>query len=109
MSFRRRNEYTENYEKKIDTMVEKLLRYKWDGKTLKKELLIHCCEDKEIKREIKMREYESSEQITAMMQKFDKIREEDNDRVDTILSYSQVVKGKGNRLQNFREWKHCEE
>ena len=67
--FRRRNEDTESYEKKIDAMVEKLLRYRWDKQTLKKELLIHCCEDKEIKREIKMREYESSEQITAIMKK----------------------------------------
>ena len=60
--FRRRNEDTESYEKKIDGMVEKLLRYKWDMQTLKKELLIHYCEDKEIEREIKMLEYESSDE-----------------------------------------------
>jgi len=48
-------------------MAEKLIRYRWDKQTLKKKLLIHCCEDKEIEREVKMREYESSEQITAMI------------------------------------------
>jgi len=50
-----------------------------------------------------MREYENSEQIRAMMKKLDKIREEDNDHVDTIWTYSQVVTGKEDRPQSFRE------
>ena len=43
-----------------------------------------------------MLEYKSSEQITVMMKKFDKIIE-DNDCVDTIRSYSQIVKDKGDK------------
>ena len=87
--FMRRDEDTESSEKKIDTKVNYLLRFKWDEETLKKEILVQCSKDQELKREIKMKEYERSEQITLMMKKFDKVIEDDNDGVNTIQSYRQ--------------------
>ena len=79
-SFRRAREDAGSYERKKDSLVEKLLKHQWDRDSLKVELLIHCCNEKEIKREIKMRDCEDAEKITAMMKKFDKVREETEEK-----------------------------
>ena len=63
-NFRRNKEDVDGYEKKIDAMVERLFQHKWDKESLKRELLVHCCNDIEIRREIKIRGYETSQEIT---------------------------------------------
>jgi len=66
----------DGYEKKIDVMVERLFQHKWDKESLKREELVYCCNDIEIKREIKIRGYETSREITETFRKFDRLRKD---------------------------------
>ena len=71
-----RAEDVDTYERKINLMVEKLFQYKWDKEALKKELVTHCCDDRELRGEVKMRECESSKQNSRVIRKFELVREE---------------------------------
>jgi len=82
-NFRRNKEDVDGYEKKIDAIVEKLFQHKWDKQPLKREFLVYCCNDIEIKREIKIRGYKTSQEIAETFGKFDRLRE-DIEHIDTI-------------------------
>jgi len=96
LNYKRRGEDADAYERKIDLMIEKLFQYKWDKEALKKELLTHCCDDRELRREVKMRECESSKQITEVIRKFELVREE-TEQLDAIRSYRDAVTVRENR------------
>ena len=49
-NFRRNKEDVDGYEKKIYAIVERLFKHKWDKEFLKRELLVHCCDDIKIRR-----------------------------------------------------------
>jgi cellular nucleic acid-binding protein len=101
LNYRRSNEDADSYERKIDLLLDHLLQYKWDRESIKRELLLHCCNDPELRREIKMKDIEHPQDIVKTIRKFDAVREE-TEQVSTVRSYRDAVKGQtvGNRRQN---------
>ena len=84
------------YERKTDFIVDKLFQCKWNKDVIKKELLTHCCDDGELRREVKMEKYESSKQITDVIRKFEFVREE-TEQLEVIHSYKDAVEGPTSR------------
>lgn len=58
---------------KIEKMVDKVLKHKWDKNELVAYFLIHCVKDKEIQKEIKMRDALKVEEIKDVIRKVDAI------------------------------------
>jgi hypothetical protein len=90
VNYRRNGEDAYTFEKKIDSLVDNLMQHQWDRETLKKELLVHCCNDLEIRRDIKMRDLENSEEIMRTIKKFESVRE-DSELIGTIRSYKAAL------------------
>ena len=88
--YRRRKEDTDGYVKKIDALVDNLLKHKWNKETLTMELMTHCCNDREVLREIKMQECDTAQKVEQIIRRFDKVREE-TEPIEAIRSYRDVV------------------
>ena len=84
--YRRRKEDTDGYVKKIDALVDDLLKHKWNKETLTMELMIHCCNDREVLREIKMQECDTAQKVVRQSE-----RRDGADRSDPELQ------GRGNK------------
>jgi len=72
--------------------MEKLLKHSWDKATLKRELLTHCCNDREVVREIKMKDCRTPQEIEDTLKRVDRVRDEAL-QVDAIRSYRESVTG----------------
>jgi len=91
-SYRRQKEDAEGFIKKVDSLVEKLLKHSWDKETLKIELLTHCCNDREAIREIKIKDCRTTQEVEDTLKRFDRVREE-TVQVDAIRNYRDAVTG----------------
>ena len=68
------------------------MKNSWDKETLKIELLNHCCNDRDIVREIKMKGCRTTQEVEDTLKRFDRIRDEKL-QVDAIRSYREAVTG----------------
>ena len=57
------------------SLVDRHLKHSYDIETLGNELLIHCFNDVELKRELKMKEYGSVQEIIERFKKIKRVRE----------------------------------
>ena len=97
LRFRRNGEDTDGYVKKIKSLVDKLLKHSYDREVLEKELLIHCCNDVEIRREVKMKECGSAQEIIETFKKIERVREE-TEQVEVVQSCGQNISAIGARV-----------
>ena len=78
--YQKNNDDAEVYFTKIEAMVKKLMKHKWDEFQLTAYFLVHCVNDKDIKREIKMKEAVEPKEIKEIISKVDNVnKEEEND------------------------------
>ena len=61
---------------KVEKLVTKLMAHKWSEEELTAYFLVHCVKDKEIKREIRMRDAKNVDEIKAVIKKMDAINVE---------------------------------
>ena len=71
------------------------MKHKFSEEELTTYFLIHCAEDKELQKEVKMRDLETSKDLKIMIRKLDQVRTETNN-VNVIRSFSSVVKNNSN-------------
>lgn len=64
------------YFEKVERLVKKLIKHSWTEEQLNAYFLVHCVKDKEIKREIRMREARKIDEIKSIIQKVDAINVE---------------------------------
>lgn len=73
LNYEQGNDSAEIFIDKIKKMTKKLMNHKWDEEEIEKCLLIHCVGDKEVKKEIEMRELKTSDQIKSTIKKVEKV------------------------------------
>ena len=74
LNYRRGSESLEDYFKNIKKFAAKLASYKWNEEELEKEILLHCLDDKEIIKEVEMRDKKEMGDIKETMKKMDTIQ-----------------------------------
>ena len=93
LSYELAEDSAEEYFEKIDVLVEKLLKHKWDKEELTKCLLMHCTKDEEIKKEIKMRDAKSATEMKSIIKKITEIKTEHRGKqVNTVRTYSEAAR-----------------
>ena len=91
LEFRLGSETAETYFEKIENLTDRLLSHKWDKETLQAYLLVHCANDRDIKREVKMREDKTTEEIKKTIKKMVTLNRE-SEQINTIKSYKDATK-----------------
>lgn len=101
LNYRRGDEDLDIYVKRVDDLVDKLMSHKWEKEDIRKELLVHCCNDQEIGRNVGMKEAGNSTEIIAEMRKFEKFRVT-SEEINVIRNYKDAVtKNLGIRQPKF--------
>jgi len=90
LNYRRGDEDLDIYVKRVDDLVDKLMSHKWEKEDIRKELLVHCCNDQEIGRNVGMKEAGNSTEIIAEMRKFEKFRVT-SEEINVIRNYKDAV------------------
>ena len=93
--YKRGGDSAEVYFKKIEKLVKNIMKHKFNEDELTTYFLLHCAEDKELEKEVKMRDLETSKDLKIMIKKLDQVRTETNN-VNVIRSFSSVVKNNSN-------------
>lgn len=102
MEYRKGSNTAEKFFEDVNRMTEKLLRHKWDKNELTKYFLIHCVDDKEIQKEIKMRETTDVEEIEKIIKKMDNIMMEEEVAPIKRLTFAEIARGE----KKFREYQN---
>ena len=63
INYKRNGEHLAIYKKKIEEMADKILSHKWEKEELMKELIMNSCKDSKIKKKIKSKKIEKTEEI----------------------------------------------
>jgi hypothetical protein len=94
------------YFEKVETLVKKLMRHRWNEEELVAYFLIHCVKEKEIKREIRMREASTVAEIKAIIAKVDAINIEVSGIAATQRkeTFAKVVQ-KRNDFENLQKYR----
>jgi len=71
--YEKENDIAPVFFEKIEKMVDQILQHKWDKNELIAYFLVHCVKDKEIQKEIKMRDAVKVEEIKEVIRKVDAI------------------------------------
>lgn len=90
LNYRRGDEDLDIYVKRVDDLVDKLMTHKWEKEDIRKELLVHCCNDQEICRNVGMKDAGNSTEIIAEMRKFEKVRVTSED-INVVRNYKDAV------------------
>jgi len=95
---------------KVETLVKKLMKHRWNEEELMAYFLVHCLKDKEIKREIRMREAKTVLEIKAIVSKVDAINIEVSgiNATQRKETFAKVVQKRQNfeNLQKHREYQY---
>jgi hypothetical protein len=74
----RKEEDAEVYFRKVETLVDNVLRHKFEKTELMQYFLVHCLNDKETAKEIKLRDAVKEDTIKEVIKKMDSIKEDNN-------------------------------
>ena len=109
LNYRKGSDSAQKYFKKIDTFVDKILSHKLNKTELTTFLLIHCLGDKNVKKEMRMRDVTKSKDIKDLISKLEEIEKEDiverqSIEINAIKStYADVMKRNNNEKKEFRQ------
>ena len=94
LSFRRKADPADVYFKKVDKMVENILSHNITKEELTAFFLVHCADDVELEKEIKMRDIEEVDQIKKTVKKLDEVRHKERE-VNTVATgeWTTIVRG----------------
>lgn len=96
LSYEQGSDSAETFIEKIKKMTKKLIAHKWDEEEIEKCLLTNCVRDREVKKEIEMKDLKTSEEIKATIKKLEK--------VNKIMGHINVVKTSP-VVQNYRSYR----
>ena len=103
ITYAKNGETAEEYFEKIEKIVDRLLQHKWEKEDLMQTLLVHCNRSEEIRREIKLRDIQSSVDIKIVMKKLDDLKIDDRvSQVNAMRPYNEIVKEKP-RIERTRQ------
>lgn len=89
---------------KVDKLVDKIMRHKWEKNELVAYFLVHCVKDNNTRREIKMRDATKVDQIKDVIKKLDSINNEvfDVAVIQRKETFANVVR----KRENFENTQH---
>lgn len=76
LSYKRQEEDVDSFVEEIDKMVELLMTYN-DKEEMRKELLMHCCNSSEIKKNVAIQNIKDSEGIITLIRSLDKVEDKE--------------------------------
>lgn len=90
LAYRKGSDDTDQFVKMIDRLVTKVMGFKGSAEEMKAMLMLHCVDNREVKREVALRKVESTKEIEDIVRSLEKI--ERPEPVNTVRSYREVVK-----------------
>jgi len=100
LNYRRGTEMAEEFESKIDELVDKIMNYKWEREELKKIILINACNESEVKKTITMQNLQTSEEIIEVIKKLDLLKES-TEPINAVRNYKQAVMSRPAQRSNL--------
>ena len=90
---------------KVDKLVTKLMKHKWDKNELLSYFLVHCIKDNSIRRELKLRDAKKPEEIMEVIKKLDSIELEVSSMavIQRKETFSEVVRKRQDFADRHRE------
>ena len=91
LSYRKGADNAQTFFKKVDRLVKNALSHRLEEEELKAQMLIHCIDDEDVVREIKLRKLKSVKEISEFVALVDEINHEKKSRINAVRSYRDVV------------------